>query len=283
MRITKKELEFYSKQGTRTEVSPGTFDNFPDDLEGIVKIMQGFLIHLGRARKLKFPKQRLGKVSLRTVQEVIGEVMKMNSNSLIKKRKIQERVVVTCKHFSSILASILRSKGISSRARCGFATYFNPGWFEDHWICEYWHRKEKRWVQVDAQMDEFWKKRLCLDSLKINTLDLKNGQFFYGSELWQLFREDKVSGDICGFSLIPNFYGPWYIRGNMVRDFFSLNGTELIYLEESKLMSRDYKINKRDLIVLDKVAQLTSKVSNNFNELRKFYEKRKDLRPKEIK
>src|SRR5258708_26570766 len=31
---------------------------------------------------------------------------------------------------------MLRAKGIAARVRCGFGSYFNPGYFEDHVVCE---------------------------------------------------------------------------------------------------------------------------------------------------
>ena len=42
----------------------------------------------------------------------------------------------------------------------GFGTYFNPGYFEDHVVCEVWNVTEQRWLLVDPQFDETWKKAL---------------------------------------------------------------------------------------------------------------------------
>ena len=28
-----------------------------------------------------------------------------------------------------------------------------PGHFEDHWVCQYWHASQARWVMVDFQLD----------------------------------------------------------------------------------------------------------------------------------
>ncbi|TDC86167.1 hypothetical protein E1193_00430 [Micromonospora sp. KC606] len=44
---------------------------------------------------------------------------------------------------------LLRYRGIAARARCGFATYFQPGQGVDHWIAEY--RRDGRWVRIDAE------------------------------------------------------------------------------------------------------------------------------------
>jgi hypothetical protein len=50
---------------------------------------------------------------------------------------------------------MLQSQGKPARARCGFGRYFKAGWYEDHWICEYWNDEQGRWIMVDAQLDDF--------------------------------------------------------------------------------------------------------------------------------
>ena len=52
--------------------------------------------------------------------------------------------------------AFLRAAGVPARARCGFGAYFRPGWFEDHWVVEYWNATAARWQLVDAQLDATW-------------------------------------------------------------------------------------------------------------------------------
>jgi hypothetical protein len=58
------------------------------------------------------------------------------------------------------LIAALRAKGIPARGRCGFGAYFNPPFFEDHWVCEYWDADKERWILVDTQFDEVWREKL---------------------------------------------------------------------------------------------------------------------------
>lgn len=277
--ISKEVLDFYKNQGERTKVDEGLFKNFPEDIAEIVNVIQGILLHRASIKlySIKVPEERYKNLNIKSVQEIFDTLKELNSSPIFKKRKPEERVIVTCKHFASVLASILRSKGISARARCGFALYFKKGWFEDHWICEYWNGK--RWVKVDSQLDNVLLKYLGISREQVRPLDLHAGEFFYGGDVWKMYRKGLISGEICGFSLKPDLYGDWYIRGNMLRDFFSLNGVECIYLEENKLMSPKYEPSNKDLTFLDNVAELTTNVDRNFKKLRKLYEKRKDLRP----
>ena len=50
--------------------------------------------------------------------------------------------------------AMLRAQGTPARARCGFGGYFGTGWFEDHWVCEYWDSGRQRWLLIDAQIDD---------------------------------------------------------------------------------------------------------------------------------
>jgi len=75
-------------------------------------------------------------------------------------------------------------------------------------------------------------------------------------------------------------FGERYIRGNMLRDFFALNKIEYNYQELSKFMDKEYTPNKADLLLLDKVADLTVQPDEHFDELLTFYEQHKELRPR---
>lgn len=283
MKILQEELNFYTKQGKRTKVKKGIFDIFPNDISKICRIIQGLLIHpctLKRLYGLDFPMKRIKDRHLKTIQSIINKIFKLDKDSLLITREPKKRVVDVCRQFSMFLCSVLREKGIPARERCGFATYFINGWFEDHWICEYWNKKEKRWVRVDPQIDDIQIVGLHIDRKIINFLDLPKGAFFPAGVLWKLYREGFISGKLEGFS--KGEKGEQYIRGNMLRDFFSLNEIEYTYLEEDSIMSKK-KLNETDLKLLDKISKYTSKPEINFKQLRELFKKNKSLKPKEIK
>lgn len=45
------------------------------------------------------------------------------------------RDVGTCRDFALLFCAALRRKGFEARVACGFARYFHPPTFEDHWVC----------------------------------------------------------------------------------------------------------------------------------------------------
>ncbi|HED37913.1 MAG TPA: hypothetical protein ENI76_06685 [Ignavibacteria bacterium] len=282
--ITKKELDFYKKQGIRTKVKEGVFDSFPEEIPKLCRIIQGLLIHpdiIKELYNLNLPQSRMNDRKLKTVQELLDKARKLDNYPLFVSRDPQKRVVAICKHFSMLLCSILREKGIPARSRCGFATYFQGGWFEDHWICEYWDTARKRWIRVDSQIDDIQAVAYHVDRNRINFFDLPRGVFFPAGVLWKLYRDGFVEGKVEGYSLEPDLFGEWYIRGNLLRDFFSLNEIEYLYSEEDLLMDKNRKLNNKELRLLDKIAEYTSKPDINFRKLRELYKDNKDLTPKQ--
>jgi hypothetical protein len=71
-------------------------------------------------------------------------------------RPPERRGMGTCRDFSSLLCSLLRCKGVPARVHCGFASYFGDA-SEDHWVCEYWDRRDGAWHLGDAQIDPILK------------------------------------------------------------------------------------------------------------------------------
>ncbi|MDH3324269.1 MAG: transglutaminase-like domain-containing protein [Candidatus Peregrinibacteria bacterium] len=283
MSISQKELNYYLNQGVRTKVTEGIYNEFPDEINKICRIIQGLLIHPGTLKELynlNLPKERIQDRNIKTIQEILDKAKKLDNSPLTFSREPQKRVVAICKHFAMLLCSILREKGIPSRTRCGFATYFQGGWFEDHWICEYWDKKEKRWIRVDSQIDDIQIVAYHLDRNKLNFLDLPKGVFFPAGILWKLYRDGFIEGKVEGFSLEPEAFGEWYIRGNMLRDFFALNEIEYLYSEEDLLMKKGHKVTKKDLKLLDEIAEYTSNPDINFEKIRKLYKNNKKLIPK---
>lgn len=272
-------LEFYTKQWKRTQVNNGTFDNFPNDIWEICKSIQNLLIHPWMTNRywLRFSQERINDRWTKSVQESINRIKEISNQNLLTKRKPEEKIVNICKHFAMFLCSILREKWIPARCRCGFAIYFENGWFDDHWICEYYDRIKQEWIMVDAQLSEEQVKQCHINTNNINPLNLPKWSFIPWWVLWKLYRNWLLDWNLCWFSLEEWEKWERYIRWNMLRDFFALNKTEYTYSETSKLMKKDYTPNNDELLLLDEIASLTINIDNQFEEYQIFLNKNKQL------
>ncbi len=221
-----KETDFFSEQGLTS--NPGSFislfDDLPDTIDELVKVVQGLTIHVFWAERygLIIPGERMFELQLRTMEKRLARTLQLDPRPLREVRSIDNRLIGNCRDFSLLMVSMLRQKGIPARARCGFGAYFENNKFIDHWVAEYWNAPQGRWVMVDAQLD-----RLQCEVLKIpfNPLDVPRDQFIVGGKAWQMCRLQKADQQQFG---IMEMNGMSFIRGNVVRDVASLNKVEML-------------------------------------------------------
>lgn len=134
---------------------------------------------------------------------------------------------------SLALSALLRLRGIPARARCGFATYFLDGKGVDHWIVEYWHADERRWVRVDAEV--------LGQDLVADPADLAVGEFLTGGEAGACCREGLIDPDAFGVAGTSHAWGVAEIRGNAIRDLASLQKVETLPWDEWGRMNASYQ------------------------------------------
>ena len=126
---------------------------------------------------------------------------------------------------------------------------------------------------VDSQLDA-----LQRDVLHINfdACDMPLGRFLPSGKAWQLCRVGEADADRFG---IFDMHGMSFILGDFLRDLASLNKLELLPWDCWGLMEKGMEaLTKKDLVLLDKVAELTLGNNSAFRELRSIYESNAGLR-----
>jgi Transglutaminase-like superfamily len=220
-------LDFYVEQSVMTRPGPyGTlFDDLPADVAELVEIVQGLLVYEDVASGFygfELPAERGLEKHLRTVEAMLERLLVLDDRPLAQPRPVERRLAGRCHHFMVLLLSMMRAKNIPSRARCGFGAYFDPGYYEDHWVVEYWNAHEQQWVLVDPQFDDVWRQRL---QIQHNILDVPRDQFLVAADAWNLCVRDAADPARFG-AVFADLYGLWYVAGNVVRDVAALNKVE---------------------------------------------------------
>jgi Transglutaminase-like superfamily len=251
--------DFYLANGRMNgagDASPGVRD-FPDDIGSLCEIPQGVLIHRDIAPwlyGLKLSSHERDLANIRSVARMIEEIERRSAKPLRETRAPAERMPCVCRHFSSFIAAMLREQGVPARARCGFGTYFSPGLFEDHWVAEYWNAAERRWVLVDAQLDDVQRRTFRVD---FEPTDVPHDRFILAGDAWQQCRAGRADPDLFGLSLI-NEHGLWWIAQNLIRDLASLNRVEMLPWDVWGMMPGPTEtISDDDTTFIDQVAMLT--------------------------
>ena len=272
-----EDLKFFAQPGLITQ--PGQyatlFDGLPAGIGDLCRLVQGSHIHIFWTERygLKLPEDRQGEVQLRWMENRLRRLVELDSRPLTETRPPERRLVGNCRDFSVMLASILQHQEVPARPRCGFGTYFIPDHYEDHWVCEYWNAQQRRWILVDAQLDEIQREVL---NISFDPLDVPRDRFIVGGLAWQMCRSGKADPDRFG---IAGMHGLWFVRGDFVRDVAALNKLELLPWDCWGLAeANDASLSPGDWKLLDDLAELTSGDVPDFETVRSLYQNTPGLR-----
>lgn len=198
----------------------------PDDVSSLCRIVQGLLLHghLGPLYGLDLSQQRReAETKLRSASERLELMLRCDDRSRVEPRPPGRRQLGTCRDFTLLLCAFLRWQGRVARARCGFAGYFAPSRYEDHWVCEVWDEEAERWRRVDAQIDEVQRRVFG----PADPLGVRRDEFLAGGEAWTACRSGRLDPERFGLTTIGES-GLWFICGNLVRDVAALAKVELL-------------------------------------------------------
>lgn len=261
-------LGFYQTHGPVAE--PGRYAQalaqLPVTVPELVAALQQLVVHVFWAKHygLDLAPERQDEVNLRWVPRQVERVLGLDPAPLWFARPPVRRLVGNCRDFSVLFAAALRQHGVPARARCGFAAYFRPGGFEDHWVGEYFDAAAARWRLVDPQLDPLQIGKL---GITFDPLDLPPGSFVNGGEAWRMCRAGTA--DPAAFGIF-DMHGRWFVRGNLVRDFLALNKIELLPWDPWGLMAgpaEDETTGASDLALLDELASICVHPEAKFDQL----------------
>jgi hypothetical protein len=258
---------YYAQPGPFTTLPH--LPDLPTSLPELVEIVQHNLIHIfwARAYEVELSDARKAEVQIRTAHERVRRILEADPAPLTVARAPDKKIVGNCRDFSVLLCALLRRQGTPARARCGFGTYFTPGRYEDHWICEVYNAEQERWIQVDAQLDALQRTALKID---FDPLDVPRDRFINGGKAWQMCRQEGIDPDLFG---IFDLKGLWFVRGDLLRDFAALNKMELLPWDSWGLMlAYDQDISADGLALLDCVAALCQSGDEAFDKVRALYD-----------
>jgi hypothetical protein len=138
---SQRVLAYYASHSTFS--TPGRhaalFNTLPSDPAGIAGIIQGLVIYEHVTESFygcPLPEVRRAESHIRPLEKIIDAILALDGRPLDVSRPPERRLVGICRHFMLLATVILRHHGVPARGRGGFGAYFQPGTFEDHWLCE---------------------------------------------------------------------------------------------------------------------------------------------------
>lgn len=290
-------LHFYRTPAPVTDLAKYAtlIDWLTDDIRAIYQVVQGLLIHGGwlGTYGITMQREQTYDTQIAYMTDLLDKALELDPRSLSIPRSPERRVICCCREFATLMCAILRHKGMPARSRCGFATYLAyPGYYEDHWVCEYLDAQEQRWVMVDPQVDPLQQSQL---KLHINPLDVNGEQFITAGHAWKMCRTGAVGPDRFGICDDPkpygldSLYGLWFARGQLLRDLAALNKVEtvpyLVLLEQGRdwcswrlVGADDASLTADDMALLDRAADVAISATS-LPEITALYNDHPDLQP----
>jgi hypothetical protein len=250
--------EFYTRPGATT--SPGRYApalaDLPRDIPGLAAIGHGLLIHehMTQGYGVTLSDEERDSVHVRPVERMLDLIMARDGRPLDVPREPATRLPGNCRHFTVLMVAMLRAQGTPARARCGFGGYFTDGFFEDHWVCEYWDRGQERWKLVDAQIDATQRGWFPID---FDVTDVPRNRFLVAGDAWVSCRSGAADPAAFGLSVVKES-GNWWIAGNLMRDAAALGNTEVLPWDCWGAMPKENEpIDETRCVLFDRLASLT--------------------------
>lgn len=261
-------LEHYAAPGRFTSVR---LDDPPGTVGDVVATVQGLVVYDTVAEPfygVRLTPVQAGTIHERDAARLVATALEVDARPLTEARPPGARIGGRCHTFSVLTVALLRRIGVPARSRCGFGAYFRPGWYEDHWVAEYWDDERGRWVLVDAQLDDTWRRTIGFAG---DPLAVTPAQFVTAGHTWQAWRRGELDAGRCGLSVIHE-HGAHWIAGNLRLDLAALNKVEMLPWDVWGAHWEPGEEPTGELLDLfDAVAELTVSPDEHLPQLRERY------------
>lgn len=255
-------LDFYRGQSAISDPREhaAVFDELPSAPAEIGPLLHNVLTHNWKiaAAGLTLDERRRADIETRPVARLLQRIEEAGALGWGVERDIGQRLVVDCRHFATLLCSILRHRSVPARTRHGFASYLQEGHSQSHVICEYWDEAGGHWERFDPDTLQ-----RCGDETR----------FISADAAWRGIRAGALDPAMFGYA--PDFRGGWCVRWELVRDFAAINKHEMLTFDIWGLnatMPFDSSPDPADAALLDEIATLLRDEHSNFAALRALYE-----------
>ncbi len=223
---------FWAQHGAMSD--PGALadwiDEIPADPAAIREAAGRLVFHYrahGDVGEHGFTPDRMAEINLRYAQDMFARLRAMNPNGPAGPREPTERLLGCCRDFTLLFVALARHKGLPSRSRVGFASYFVPGWFLDHVVPEVW--VDGRWVLMEPEIGPGYVDPN--DGAVLNPCDLPRDRFLVGPQAWLDARAGTRNPEtfvVAPDLMVPDLRSWPYLLHNLVLDVAALNKQEMV-------------------------------------------------------
>ena len=224
--MTPDERAYYAAHSTISD--PGDraalLGAMPSDPHRLVAAVSGLILHrlFVGALGITPPPDSRDDAESRAMPAMLERILGRDASPLDVRRPPERRFIGICRDYALLACAALRHHGIPARARVGFATYFTPDFYDDHWVCEY--HADGRWRLLDAQLSEPVRAHF---KITFSPADVPRDVFLTAGEVWLRIRRGALDPATCGVAS-ERLAGAWFVAAAVVRDLATLNKREML-------------------------------------------------------
>jgi hypothetical protein len=203
-----------------------------------------------------------------TAAAILAELYRRDPRGFVPDRAVENKLIITCRFVAILMASLLKARGIPARVRAGYAPYIRSDGMETHWITQYWHAPEERWITIDADTS--------LENRPFDPFDMPPDTFCFGAQAWLAVREGRQDASLY---VVDDVSALENLATQLFFDFHALMNNEIPYDQAPVFTTVDFNtVEEEKLQALDVLARLMLEPEENFSQLQHIWETNRDFR-----
>jgi len=258
-----RDIARYARHSRWSDPGPlgGHLDRLPADPAGLPEIVGGLVLHPLFVAPGGPPS---AEPTLRRMADILAAILGKDGRPLDQPREPGKRVLGTCRNYALLAGAILRQHGTPARLRKGFADYFTPDFWEDHWVCEY--QFGGHWRLLDAELTAEVRNRF---GIAFDPIDVPRDRFLAAGPAWQALRRGEYDPARFGVSAF-GLTGLWFPAGSLFRDLAALGMEEMMawdYWGPARDFRPDAPVPAEWLDRLDSLAAALAREPASYDEV----------------
>jgi Transglutaminase-like superfamily len=192
--MTSDEARDYASQSVESDPAElgELLDALPRDPRPLLDVVAGLIRDTAFVAPLGIvcPPDSADDVEIRRLPEMLKRLLARSPGSLATARPPAKRFIGACRHYALFACSAFRRHGVPARVRVGFANYFEPGFYDDHWITEYWDGAG--WRLMDSELTPGVRRHF---GVTFDPCDVPRDRFVTAARAWCDARSGRI--DCC--------------------------------------------------------------------------------------
>jgi hypothetical protein len=270
--MTPDEARYYASQSVESDPADlcEFLDPLPADPRRLLDVVAGLILDTAFVAPLGVvcPPDAADDVEIRRLPEMLRRILTRGPGSLATARPPGKRFIGACRHYALLACSAFRHHGVPARVRVGFADYFEPGFYDDHWITEYWDGA--CWRVMDSELTPGVRRHL---GVTFDPCDVPRDRFVSVGRAWHDVRSGRMDSAKCGV-WSDSIAGEWFVAGSVVRDLAALNKREMLpwdYWGISRAMRPGIPVSEATAARIDTLARVIADPEPDWRALSEAY------------